>query len=33
MKQLKHQVLLTWISAVKNGTVRGNVTQIFYPKK
>ncbi len=33
MKQLKHQTLMTWIAAIKNNSVRGNVTQIFYPKK
>jgi hypothetical protein len=33
MKQLKHTVLIMWISAIKNNTVRGNVTQIFYPQK
>ena len=33
MKELKHRTLLTWISAIQNGTVRGNVTQIFYPKQ
>lgn len=33
MKKLKQQTLLNWIAAIKNNTVRGSVTQIFYPRK
>jgi len=28
--QLKHDTLINWIKAVTNGTVKGNVTHIFY---
>lgn len=30
MKQLKHETLQNWIAAVKNNTVKGNVTHLFY---